>query len=467
MNKENEVQFWTNENGKAIKINQSKLISSINNLGYTNLKVNSHNYVLVKCLNNKISHTSEQEIIYEINQILKEKASEEVQEVFIRGVGSYICPKKLNLLNTIVFNKEKDDKLSSYFFFNNLFCKINKDAIEQMEYQNLNFPLWEDKMLKVDYSTPQNNELGDFEKFCRNINSNDTERFLSFKSMIGYLLHRNKEVGEPKAVILYDAEMGKNNQAQGGTGKTIIINALKNCRELVYVSGKEMKSGSFFKNQRINITTDLIAYDDLKENVHFEEFYTTITSGIEVEKKGKQSFMIEYEDAPKLILSSNYIIKGDGGNSDLRRRYEFEIVNHYNKDYTPEMEFGKRFFSKDWDVNEWNKFYYFMMNCLKDYLNYGLLDVEPINLKRNKTITKTNIEFINFAEKNFVINDWMDKRELEEHFKINYSQYTNVSAHQFSKWITDYSTDNNYTYEKNSSGGNYMFKLNEKEVKNV
>jgi hypothetical protein len=36
------------------------------------------------------------------------------------------------------------------------------------------------------------------------------------------------------------------------------------------------------------------------------------------------------------------LIKGDGGNSD-RRRHEFEIANHYNKDFTPEMEFGKGF----------------------------------------------------------------------------------------------------------------------------
>ena len=68
---ENEVQFWTNENENVAKINQSKLIKNLNNEGYANLKVNSTNYLLVKCSNNKIVKTSEPEIITLINDKLK------------------------------------------------------------------------------------------------------------------------------------------------------------------------------------------------------------------------------------------------------------------------------------------------------------------------------------------------------------------------------------------------------------
>ena len=463
----NEDQFWSNVDGKAVKINQSKLISRLNNLGYANIKISPTNYLLVKNIDNRISKTSEQEIIYELNQSLKNTASEEVLEVFARGVGNYISNKKLNLLNTIEYQKEKDDKQSSYFFFNNVFCEITKNEIKNLGYNNLDFTLWEDKIIKRDFYFPNEDKVGDFELFCKNLTFNDPKRFEAFKSMIGYLLHRNKELGEPKAVILYDAEMGRNNQAQGGTGKTIIIRALEKCRELVYISGKDIKSASFFKNQRINITSDLVAYDDLKENVQFEEFYTMITSGIEVEKKGKQSFFIEFEDAPKLILSSNYLIKGDGGSSDLRRRYEFEVANHYNKDFTPEMEFGKRFFSNDWDNDEWNKFYSFMMECLRSYLEKGLIEAQSINLNRNKIVDKSCEEFIAFADKNFKINEWMDKRELENIFREIYPDYKETTSHRFSKWITNYSFDYDYKYEKNSTGNEYLFKLTKKEVKNA
>lgn len=466
MNKKEGVHFWTNEDERTVKINQSKLISSLNNLGYANLKINPTNYMLIKCNDNKISKTSEQEIIYELNQVLKENASEVVQEVFIRGVGNYISTKKLNFLNTLDFYKEKDKKDSSYFFFKNQYCFVDKKELSAFKYDNLTFKIWDDKILNKDFNFPGDNKIGDFEMFCKNITSNDITRFLAFKTMIGYLLHRNKEIGEPKAVILYDADMGINNQAHGGTGKTIIIKALELMRELVYVSGKDMKTSSFFKNQRINVTTEIIAYDDLKENINFEEFYTLITSGIEVEQKGKQSFFIPFEDSPKLILSSNYIIKGDGGNSDLRRRYEFEIANFYSKDSTPEMEFGKRFFSNDWDEMEWNKFYFFMMDCVREYLKNGLVEANTINLNQNKIFSKTNKEFIEFADKNFIKNNWINKREIEKLFRQNYTNFSDMSPHRFSKWIEDYSIFKNLVYTKTSTGSEYLFKLSEKEVVN-
>jgi hypothetical protein len=462
---EKAVQFWTNEEGKPSKINQSMLIANLNNIGYANLHVNPTNYILVKCVNNKISRTSEHEIISVLNEYLKQNASEEIQETFARGVGNYVSIKKLTLLNTLEFKKDRDSTSSSDFYFNNIFCNVTKDGVQILDYQKLSSVIWEEKIIKRDYTLPTDEKPGDFEIFCKNLTSNDSERFNAFKTMIGYLLHRNKEIGEPKAVILYDEKMGLNKQAHGGTGKTLLIEALKRCRESVYVSGKELKTGSFFKNQRINITTDIVAYDDLKENVDFEDYYTMITSGIEVEKKGKQSFLIDFEDAPKILLSSNYLIKGDGGNSDLRRRYEFEIANHYNKDSTPEMEFGKRFFSKDWGEDQWNKFYLFMMTCLQDYLRNGLIEVDSINLEKTKSDSKSCPEFVEYANSNFTPNEWRDKRATKKEFEESYPQVEVVSSHIFSKWITNFSNDNGCDFHTKNSGGTYSFILTKKEMK--
>lgn len=464
---EKAVQFWTDEKGKPSKINQSALILNLNNLGYANLRINPTNYILVKCENNKITRTSEHEIITVLNEYLKQNATEEVQETFARGVGTYVSSKKLTLLNTLEFKKDRDSKNSSDFYFKNIFCNVIKEGVQVLDYENSASVIWEDKIIPRDFTIPADEKPCDFEVFCKNLTFNDSERFKAFKTMIGYLLHRNKEIGEPKAVILYDEKMGVNKQAHGGTGKTIIIKALEMCRESVYVSGKELKTGSFFKNQRINITTDIVSYDDLKENVDFEDYYTMITSGIEVEKKGKQSFIIDFEDAPKILLSSNYLIKGDGGNSDLRRRHEFEIANHYNKDSTPEMEFGKRFFSKDWGEDQWNKFYYFMMTCLQDYLANGLIEVDSINLEKTKVISKSCPEFVSYAEGFFKINEWMDKRAFQKEFEGYYPHVKLDSPHRFTKWVTDYSIDKGYEYKSHSSGGEYHFILQKKEMKHA
>ena len=89
--------------------------------------------------------------------------------------------------------------------------------------------------------------MGQFEKFCYNIAGTNEIRFQALKTIIGYLLHRNKEVGEPKAIIFYDERMGQNNQAHGGTGKTLLSQALSKCREVEIFDGKEIKAGSWFK----------------------------------------------------------------------------------------------------------------------------------------------------------------------------------------------------------------------------
>lgn len=466
INEKEIVPFWAINEKKASQIVQSRLIKYLNINGFANLQINPTNHLLVKCINNKLILTSEQEIINNLRNFLDKNSTEEVQEVFARGVGNYVSTKKLSLLNTIEFKKDRDPKDSSEFYFQNVFCRITKDSIKVIDYQNLDSPIWESKINRRDFTIPVREKIGDFEIFCRNLTFKDDHRFTAFKTMIGSLLHRNKELGEPKAVILYDEKMGLNNQAHGGTGKTILIKALEMCREAVYVSGKDLKSGSFFKNQRINITTDIVAYDDLKENVDFRDFYTEITSGIEVEKKGKQSFFIKYEDAPKILLSSNHLIKGDGGNSDLRRRHEFELANFYSKDFTPEMEFGKRFFSNDWGTDQWNKFDYFMMTCVQDYLNLGLIEVDSINLKQTKMQSKSCAEFISYAGKYFIPNEWIDKREIQKKFEEFHPEFSSISPHQFTKWSTDYAIDHGYTFKTKPTGGKYYFILEGKEVAN-
>jgi hypothetical protein len=261
--------------------------------------------------------------------------------------------------------------------------------------------------------------------------------------------------------------MGLNNQAHGGTGKTLLGNALSKCRQTVDFNGKEIKTGSWFKNQRIDITSDVLIYDDLNKSISLENFFPMITSGIEVEKKRQQAIFIEHSKSPKILISSNYVVKGPGGSSDERRRYEFEVANHYNQRFTPEMEFGNRFFDNYWGYEEWNKFYHFMMECVQTYLKHGLIEAPKINLHLTKMFEKSCKEFVDFANEHFKINEWIDKRKCQELFQESYPYIESVSPHIFKKWITDYSVDYGCEYESNSSGGEYKFILKKKEVENV
>src|SRR5690606_35965421 len=130
----------------------------------------------------------------------------------------------------------------------------------------------------------------------------------------------------------------------------------------------------------------------------------------------------------KILITSNYPVKGPGGSSDIRRRHEFELSNYYDADFTPEMEFGNRFFGNSWEQEEWNKFFYFMMSCVQDYLRNGLIEVKPINLKTSKLIERSCQEFVQFANENVKFNVWQDKRDFEIRFKESHPTI-DVSPH--------------------------------------
>nr|WP_315160854.1 hypothetical protein [uncultured Flavobacterium sp.] len=451
-----EVKFWANENGKPT-ILHAKLIEFLEAEGFIRVATSDVNCILAKINNNRLRRVSENEIIETIKIHLLERDLKEVFEVFAKSVGSYISSRKLALLKSVELINDRDGKFDSNFFFKNCYCNINEYVITVQDYKNLPFVIWDKRIQALDFNTPADENPGQFEQFCFNISKKSPERFQALKTTLGYLLHRNKDRGEFKAVILYDEYMGLNGQAHGGTGKTLLSEALKKCREVAIYDAKAIKVGSWFINQRVELTTDTIVYDDLKKDFSFEQFFPIITSGIEVEKKHQQAFYIDSDKTPKLLISSNYLVKGPGGPSDERRRYEFEIANYYNIENTPEIEFGNKFFDAYWPEEEWNKFYQFMMSCVQEYLRFGLITAEPLNLNRLKLEDNNCPEFIEFAEQYLEINKWLDKREIFAIFKEFYPGFEDLSSHRFTKMTKDYLMKMGYEYEDKSTGGGYLF----------
>lgn len=455
--KTKENQFWFENKGKT-KISHAKLIKFLENEGFAKIKVTDETYIYVRIKNNRIRKTTIEEMTDTVKDFLVNIVkNDEVYETFVTGISGYLNNRKLNLLNKVELVDDRDGRDNARFFFKNCFCEIAAEGIKAKGYDQLEFPIWENRVLDYDYQEPKNENTGQFETFCWHLAKKDQERFISLKSFIGYLTHRNKDRGESKAVILYDENMGLNDEAHGGTGKTLLSDAINQCKEVEKFDGKNIKTGSWFKNQRIDLTTDLLVYDDLNKTVSLEEFYAMITSGIEIEKKHKDSFFIEENKSPKIMITSNYVVKGPGGSSDERRRYEFEVANYYDNNFTPEDEFGNRFFDKYWAEEERNKFYRFMMRCVQLYLQKGLVKADEINLRESRLKSKTHPEFYEFANDFVETNTWQDKRYFESLFTENYS--CEVSPHKMAKWLVDYAADINGKFEKKSTGGNYLFRI--------
>ncbi len=454
------LEIFTEENG-TIKILQSKLIDFLESQGFINVKLGTER-ILVQKKDNIISKSSTAEVVDVIRQNLVRRKLFREYEVFARGLTGYISTRKMELLNSIEVIDDRDEKDKCTFYFTNCFCEITADNIIVKTYDELKRPIWKNRIIQREFGEVSNSELGQFEIFCNNITGNTSERLKGLQSLLGYFLHRNKERGEQKAGIFYDEKMGVDGKAQGGTGKTLLSYALKQCREVEIFDGKGLKNDSWFKNQRVNITTDNLVYDDLAKNASFELFYSMLTTGVEVEKKRQQSFFIDQARSPKILITSNYFVKGDGGPSDLRRRYEFEIKNYYNEKFRPEDEFGNRFFGNDWPFDEWNKFFQFMFRSAQVYLQSGLVKVPFLNLPNSKLLEKTSPDFVEFAETFIEVNLDIDKRQLERDFKNLFPGMEDISAKQFTSWLQAYAEMLDCDYSSKSSGGGLYCRFNSK-----
>lgn len=447
--------FWTVENEK-IKISQSKLIFFLERKGFRKIRLSETSDLLVKVKDNVISKSSISEITQEVRIYLCSRRKFEIFEHFAKG--NYVSNSKLNLMKIEEIKSDRDEYDVSRFFFNDCFYEVSKKGVNQKKYSELDFPIWDSRIINqtLDFENLKDKE-GQFEKFCKILSKDEDNRFKSLKSILGFLLHRNRERGETFSIIFYDENMSLNSLANGGTGKTLLCRALSYCRDTVMFDGKEIKNGSWFKNQRIQLSTDILAYDDLGKEVSLEAFFASLTSGIEVEKKRQQSFMIPYESMPKIIFTSNYYIKGPGGSSDLRRRLEFEVANFFDNKNTPEGYFGNRFFGRDWDDKEWARFYLFMMSCVEVYLENGVIQPEPLNLTKSKVSTETCTDFVEFVDGFFETNTWYDKREAQSDYEELFDE--SVSAHQFKKWLSSYADGNEMDLEIKNSNNKYQFIL--------
>ncbi|WP_016988900.1 primase-helicase family protein [Flavobacterium sp. ACAM 123] len=448
--------FYHNDNG-VTKIIHFELIKFLGKNGFANMNIGGVTR-LVRIVDNIVSDVSEGDLSCFIRNYLISIKEPEVLEAFVRGIGSYLNKKKYELLPKVKGISDKDPKDCAWLYFKNTAVKVTETNIELVPYEKLPHKIWANRIVQKEFNLV-NFKNGHFEDFCHKLSKEDPERFKVLKATLGYLLHRYNNPAVTKVVIFLDENATMGGQTNGGTGKSLLSKALSHCVETVLMDGKNMKRDSRFNNQRINNTTDIVCFDDVDRKFSLELLYSMATSGFVIEKKGQNESTLKAEESPKILVSSNFQVLGPGGSSDIRRRHEFELSNYYDQDFTPEVEFGNRFFGTQWDESEWSRFYHFMMDCCKTYLQQGLYQVPHINLLQNKFSDGMAEQFVAFAD-SYVQNDTtLNKRALFSNFKSLYPEMATTSSHQITKWLQIYAAKKGVTYSSTSSGGYYNFTL--------
>ncbi len=458
---DDEIIFWYDD-GDDIKISRQQFLYTLERSGFRKYYLDKE-YIFIKVVNNIVIEVSIVQIKDYITGYIKsfgERSGEAFDANLILGkvinqAPTLFSKSFLEFLPNLEDNFKRDTREESYVYFNNCFVKVAKDKIVVYEYLKLDGFIWKKKIIPKNFFI--SDDKTDFETFILKICRGNLERFNSFISAIGYLLTEYKDPAKAKAVIFMDEKI--DDGSNGGCGKSLLGNALSRVRKSLRLGGKTFKFDRF-SLQSYELGTSIIEFNDLSHSFPFEKLFTTITDNIAVEKKNQNEIIVDFKYSPKILLSTNYTIKGID-ESTLRRQFVLEFTDYFNLKHTPEDEFGRRFFD-DWDEGSWNSFFNFMIRCIQYYLKNGLVEYERKNLNIKKLVEATSEEFIEFMD-DVELGIKQDKKSLHKKFIEVYPDFIKLRQHTFTVWIKMYSKLNNLKYEDKKSGSERGFILSKTE----
>ena len=389
--------------------------------------------------------------------------------MFKRDYLSMIKTEKVNLL--------KDTDGSCFLYYRNGILEVTKEKTELKSYKDLNINVWKDQIIDRDYKECDHHE-SEYRTFIWLIsggftlsdkpNSKEIEnykqavaRYNTFQSVIGYLLHSFNIGCENRAIILNDEMIS--DEPNGRSGKGLFWNALKHLKKVHSLNGKFFDHTDKFKYSSVKTDTQILVYDDVKKNFLFENLFSEITEGIDITYKGVDTIKLPISESPKILITTNYTLKGSGGSHDARK-FEVELSTFFNSKYTPIHYFGHKLFDS-WNNEEWARFDSYMIQCIKKYLQNGLIDYDKISLPLKKLQTEINIELYNQLQ-GLKFNDWYNYDKLFNDYNNTVGKYgfkgKTAFTQAFNKYVKFF--DIEVDYSEPNGMKHIMFIKREKEV---
>jgi len=355
----------------------------------------------------------------------------------------------------------KDKEHEMYFFFKNVIVTVSKDGINTEDWKDkTGFCIWDEQIIQHNFDFVEDFIPSHFYKFLRNVTNNDESRLITMVTGIGYLLHHSFKESEGQTVILYDETITDTRTPQGGSGKGLIVNAIKQVRKVTKIDGKHLDATNRFKWELVTPSTQIVWLDDVKPDFDFSILHSTLTDGWTIERKYLSQFTIDTVDSPKTVICSNSIIKG-GGTTNLRRQFIIELSDFYSRQIKTgnekpiEQTHGCIFFSKAWQLHEWNMFFSLMVDCAYQFFNSGFVYNKGVNVELNRFRQATNEDFATWIEdQDLQPNQRYETKKYYEPFvQLFYGSTHIIGQRTFTNWLRDYAAYKGWIFEVKQSNG--------------
>lgn len=451
--------FWNVGDKQKITINPLKYKMFLQNNGFKKYFPNdSDKPSFVYIESNKVELTSISKIKDFVLGYLIDKKQLDVWN-YCAIYQNLFSEQYLTMLESIDLMMLSDRRDTSYFAFENGILEVKKNSILLKEYVDVDGYVWKSHILERDWQKLETFD-NDYSKFIYNVSNSEP---LAVECVLGYMMSTYKNRSNNKAIILNDEVISDN--PEGGTGKGLFVQGLANIRKTSIIDGKKYDGKSQFANQTISIDTKILVFDDIKKNWDFESQFSLVTEGITLERKNKDAIKLNVHDSPKILLSTNYAVKGEGNSHD-RRRHEIEIAQYYGDKLTPEEEFGRQLFD-DWDLLEYQKYDNYMMFCLQMFFKNGLVKQNAKNIKLRRFIAESSMEFMEWVEDREIVslNVRLNKVDYFIKFTDEYTDYKKwLTRKRFNIWLQKYANYKGIDFTQGNSNGDRWFMISDGEV---
>ena len=223
---------------------------------------------------------------------------------------------------------------------------------------------------------------------------------------IGYMLHGYKSPERAWAPYAMDYKIGADGECNGRSGKSLLFTFLAKLMNICTIDAKNISDDNKFAFSRVDRDTDIIFYDDMKDRIAFQQFYSLITAGVTVNGKHTNEYRLEFEEAPKVAFSTNYA-PSDLNKSTLGRTLFMLFSDYYHQnddgaDYRESRsvadDFGRPLWTANYPEEDWNADFNFALFCCQFYLSVfeSGVKIQPpmqnILLRRHKADMGENFE---------------------------------------------------------------------------
>lgn len=392
---------------------------------------------------------------------------ETIRETYYRNSHNIFNASWLQHLSEHTDPILRDTHTEMFFPFRNALVSVTKSGITSRPWDEFGGGcVWQQQVIPHDFNLSTDPENGHFYQFLRNVTSHDNRRWQTMVTGIGYLMHYHFRESEGQAVVFYDEAITDTRTPQGGTGKGLIVNAIRTLRDVAKVDGKHLDSGNRFRWELVSPSTQVVWLDDVKPDFDFSLLHSNLTDGWTIERKHLRQFIIPPKESPKTVICSNSIIQG-GGSTNARRQFIIELSDYYSRqivrgDEKPiEDTHGCLFFGEQWDATDWSRFFTFMVSCAHDYLSSGLIAFEGVNVEVNRFRQSTSEDFAEWVEDaDLPLNDWLITKTYYLRFRDTYNvTQSTFTQRKFSSWIKHYAAFKGLRYERRGANSVQWFRL--------